>query len=37
MLHELNELIKTHLSAFRPMVMIVLGEILTRRISGGMK
>ena len=36
-LHELSELIKTHLSALRPTFMIVLREILTRRNSGGMK
>ena len=36
-LHELSELIKTHLSAFRPTVTIVLGEILTKRNSREMK
>ena len=36
-LHELSKLIKTHLSAFGPTITIVLGEILTRKNSGGMK
>ena len=36
MLHEFNEIIKVHLSALRPVVTIMLGEVLTKRNSGGM-
>jgi len=36
-LHELNELFKTHLNMLGPTVTIMLGEILTRRNSRGLK